>query len=250
MTYVLGINELYHDISAALIKDGEVLGVIEEERLNRVKHTPGLCWGGREPEMSVQWLMDTFGVKDSDIDAVAISYDMSGYLAIKTIVDAVVSNLRRMTLKNIIKQRIGSDDPAANVVYGNIVGYFFHRKKYLAELRRRFKRVYEIKHHLCHAASTFRMSGFDKANILVIDGLGEDHSTSLYIGEGNRISEPIRQYSQYQSLGMLYKTITFLLGFGYFGDGKLMGLSSYGEFDPKWESVLEVSRHDLSLIHI
>jgi len=104
--------------------------------------------------------------------------------------------------------------------------------------------VFELKHHLCHAASAFRMSGFEKANILVIDGLGEDHSTSLYIGDGNRISEPVRQYSQYQSLGMLYKTITFLLGFGYFGDGKLMGLSSYGEFDPKYENILEVSRHD------
>nr|HDM59104.1 hypothetical protein [Bacillota bacterium] len=244
MTYVLGINELYHDISAALIKDGEIVGVMEEERLNRVKHTPGLCWGGREPELSIQWLFDEFGVRDSDIDAVAVSYHMNSYLAIKTIVDAVVSNLRRMTLTNIIKQRIGSDDPAAKVVYGNIVGYFYNRKRFLAQLRRRFKRVFELKHHLCHAASAFRMSGFDKANILVIDGLGENHSTSLYIGEGNRISEPIRQYSQYQSLGMLYKTITFLLGFGYFGDGKLMGLSSYGEFDPKYENILEVSRHD------
>ena len=244
MTYVLGINELYHDISAALIKDGEVLGVIEEERLNRIKHTPGLCWGGKEPELSMQWLFDAFGVRDSDIDAVAISYHMNSYLAVKTIVDAVVANLRRMTLKNIIKQRIGSDDPAAKVVYGNIVGYFYNRKKFLAQLRRRFKRVFEIKHHLCHAASAFRMSGFDKANILVIDGLGEDHSTSLFIGDANTISKPIRQYSQYQSMGMLYKTITFLLGFGYFGDGKLMGLSSYGEFDPKYEGILEVSRHD------
>jgi len=248
----LGINELYHDISAVLVKDGEILGVIEEERLNRVKHTPGLCWGGREPELSIQWCLDTFGVKDSQIDAVAISYDMNGYLAIKTIVDAVISNLRRMTLRNIIKQRIGSNDPAAKVVYGNIVGYFHRRRRFLKELRRRFKRVIEVKHHLAHAASAFRMSGFDRANILVIDGLGEDHSTSLYIGEGNRISEPIRQYNQYQSLGMLYKTITFLLGFGYFGDGKLMGLSAYGEFDPKYESILEVSRHDyhINLEHI
>ena len=45
LMYILGINGGvrlgYKDISAALIKDGEVIGAVEEERLNRVKHSPG-----------------------------------------------------------------------------------------------------------------------------------------------------------------------------------------------------------------
>jgi len=238
--YVLGINELYHDCSAALIEDGRLVGVVEEERLDRVKHTPGLCWGGGPPDRSVRWCLDEFGLRDSDIDAVALSYEMSGYLAVKTIVDAVLANVRRLRVKDIVNQRIRSGDPAASVIYGNLVGYFGARRAYLRELEERFGRVVHVPHHLAHASSTFRMSGFDRANILVVDGLGEDNSTSLFYGDGDRIDGPFETYSQYQSLGMLYKTITFLLGFGYFGDGKTMGLSSYGRFRPEYADVLSV----------
>jgi len=239
--YVLGINELYHDCSAALVEDGRLVGVVEEERLDRVKHTPGLCWGGEPPDRSVRWCLDEFGLRDSDIDAVALSYQMNAYLALKTIVDAVLANVRRLRVKDIVNQRIRSGDPAASVVYGNLVGYFGARRAYLRRLEERFGRVVHVPHHLAHASSTFRMSGFDRANILVVDGLGEDNSTSLFLGEGDRIHGPFETYSQYQSLGMLYKTITFLLGFGYFGDGKTMGLSSYGRFRPEYADILSVT---------
>jgi len=244
MTYILGINELYHDISVVLLKDGKILGVVEEERLNRIKHTPGLCWGGKEPRHSLDWCLEKNNLKDEDIEHVAISYDMPPLLSIKTIVDAVLCNYRRMGIRGTINQRIGSGDPAAKVIYGNILGYFTKRKKFLKELRSRFGKVVEIKHHLCHASSAFRLSGFDKANILIIDGLGEDHSTSLFKGTGNYIEGPFRQYSQYQSLGMMYKSVTFMLGFGYFGDGKTMGLSAYGNWDDKYGNILNIKDRD------
>ncbi len=241
--YVLGINELYHDCSAALVEDGHLVGVVEEERLDRVKHTPGLCWGGGPPDLSVDWCLREFGVRDSDVAAVALSYEMNSYLALKTIVDAVLANMRRLKVADIISQRVRGGDPAASVVYGNIVGYFGRRQLYLKLLERRFGRVFHIPHHLAHAASAYRMSGYDEANVLVVDGLGEDHSTSLYHGTGREIRGPFENWSQYQSLGMLYKTITFLLGFGYFGDGKTMGLSSYGTERPGFGDIIEVSEH-------
>ncbi len=240
MPLVLGINELYHDGSAALVEDGRLLGVVEEERLDRIKHTPGLCWGGDAPHRSVDWCLREFGIRDRDVDAVALSYRMTGYLAVKTIVDAVLANARRMRVRDILNQRVRSGDPAASVVYGNLGGYFVGRRRYLRRLRARFGDIRHVPHHRAHAASTFRMSGFDRANILVIDGLGEDHSTSLYLGDGDRIEGPFRTYSQYQSLGMLYKTVTFLLGFGYFGDGKTMGLASYGRFRPELGDLVTV----------
>lgn len=36
--YILGVNSVYHESSACLLKDGQVLMAVEEERLNRVKH--------------------------------------------------------------------------------------------------------------------------------------------------------------------------------------------------------------------
>ena len=146
MTYILGINELYHDISVVLLKDGKILGVVEEERLNRIKHTPGLCWGGNEPRLSLDWCLENFGVKDEDIELVALSYDMPPYLSIKTIFDAVLCNYRRMGIRGTVNQRIGSKDPAAKVIYGNIIGYFTKRRKFLKELERRFGKVVKIKH--------------------------------------------------------------------------------------------------------
>jgi carbamoyltransferase len=236
---VLGVNELYHDCSAALVQDGRLVAVIEEERLDRVKHTPGLCWGGAAPERSMAWCLEALGVREHEIDAVALSYDMSGYLAVKTVVDAATANLRRGGV-DIIRRRLASGDHAANVLEGNLVGYFGQRRRWLRGLHQRFGRVVPVPHHLAHAASAYRMSGFDDANILVIDGLGEDHSTSLYHGQRGTITGPFRTWSQYQSLGMLYKTATFLLGFGYFGDGKTMGLASYADELPSLSDIVEV----------
>ena len=81
MTIVLGVNELWHHTSAAIIQDGEILGAIEEERLTNEKHQPGLCWGGVFPEKSIQWCLDYFGINDTDVDCFAVSFDMNGYLA-------------------------------------------------------------------------------------------------------------------------------------------------------------------------
>ena len=43
--YILGISGGvrlgYHDIGAALLKDGKLVAAVEEERINRIKHSPG-----------------------------------------------------------------------------------------------------------------------------------------------------------------------------------------------------------------
>jgi carbamoyltransferase len=38
--YILGINAYGHGAAAALIKDGEIRFTIEQERLDRIKHSP------------------------------------------------------------------------------------------------------------------------------------------------------------------------------------------------------------------
>ena len=77
MTYVLGINELLHDTSAVLIKDGKVLGAIEEERISKRKHALGLCLMGEPPELSINWCLDYFGISEKDVDCVALSFDVN-----------------------------------------------------------------------------------------------------------------------------------------------------------------------------
>ena len=36
--FILGISCYYHDSAACLIKDGEIISAIQEERISRIKH--------------------------------------------------------------------------------------------------------------------------------------------------------------------------------------------------------------------
>ena len=68
--YVLGINggvrPGYQDISSVLMKNGEVIAAVEEERLNRIKHT-----SGQLPVLSVYEVLDIAQINIEDVALVA-----------------------------------------------------------------------------------------------------------------------------------------------------------------------------------
>ena len=91
----------------------------------------------------------------------------------------------------------------------------------------RVPKFVEVNHHDAHAASFF-VSPFEEADVLVIDGYGDQSSTSVYSGLDNRLKQHW-QNEHLHSLGVLYSLTTRFLGFPVFGDeGKVMGLSAYG----------------------
>lgn len=84
-----------------------------------------------------------------------------------------------------------------------------------------------INHHLAHAAASFYASPFDQSAILVVDGRGSDKETqSLFVGRGNEISLVEKNTSI--GIGLLYASITRLIGFDILQEGKTMGLAPYG----------------------
>ena len=60
-----GFRQGYQDTSAVLIRDGKVVLACEEERLNRIKYSPG-----QVPEKSIQWILDEAKISIQDIDLV------------------------------------------------------------------------------------------------------------------------------------------------------------------------------------
>ncbi|MDP3012766.1 MAG: carbamoyltransferase N-terminal domain-containing protein, partial [Candidatus Subteraquimicrobiales bacterium] len=96
--------------------------------------------------------------------------------------------------------------------------------------------VLDIKHHLAHAASVFYTSGYKEAAILVVDGQGEDESTSIFYADYKCGITFLKSYNTSKSLGFLYSSISEFCGLGGFGAGKLMGLSAYGE--PVYKKIL------------
>lgn len=84
-----------------------------------------------------------------------------------------------------------------------------------------------MNHHLAHAAASYYATTFSEAAILVVDGRGSDKETqSLYVGRGNEIQ--LVEKSANIGIGLLYASVTQLVGFGLLQEGKTMGLAPYG----------------------
>lgn len=112
-------------------------------------------------------------------------------------------------------------------------------------------RIIYLDHHECHAANGFFLSPFEQADILTIDGHGEDETCFMGIGEGSRIER--RGSVPYpHSLGLFYGTFTDLLGFQPDVDEwKAMALSAFSEkpnaYDSKLRSLIKLTEFGFEL---
>ena len=205
---ILGLT---HPISwnnaACILVDGRLVAMVEEERLNRVKHAPRMA-----PKLAMSYCLEQTGVTLSDVDYVAIGFDRA--------VRAALANLRTPDLLSGLNQ-------AAQWLRE---GSKYEGHLPLAGYDR--DRVIFVNHHRAHAASSFWASGFPEANILSLDGSGGSESGLLGVGRGTQI-EVLRTISNHGSWGLTYELITEKLGFRrHSGEGKVMGLAAYSTPDP------------------
>src|SRR5215210_3241764 len=75
--YTLGINAVFHDSSACLVKDGEVVAAAEEERFTHVKHgkRPVPFSTYELPYHAIDYCLGEAGIDLVDVDHVAYSFD-------------------------------------------------------------------------------------------------------------------------------------------------------------------------------
>lgn len=214
---ILGINEFAHDVSSAIVFGKNNIFAVEEERLNRKKKCPGhIAARGEGPSKSYQWCLKEAGLSMEEIDFIALSWDISLFKWIKNHWDQA---------KNYSKMNV-NDNFSKTRMYLKIIHNLFERKKYLKE---NFygKKIISINHHLAHASCSYRLSNFDNALVIILDGAGEKVSTSVFLAEKNKI-KLVKNYPISQSLGNIYTKITRLLGLGNNGEGKTMALADYG----------------------
>ncbi|HET6892681.1 MAG TPA: carbamoyltransferase N-terminal domain-containing protein [Pyrinomonadaceae bacterium] len=72
--YILGINAYHGDAAAVIIKDGELIAAVEEERFNRIKHCAGF------PTVSIRYCLEAAGIRIEDVEHIGISRDPSAHL--------------------------------------------------------------------------------------------------------------------------------------------------------------------------
>lgn len=179
--------------AAALVVDGQVVGAVEEERLNGVKHygwhppgrpganlvnTPGLTLNDVLCRASVRWLLEPRGLTLADVDVVAINGLPHAYLGARECV--------------------------------------------------RVERYVYVPHHLAHAALAARTSPWTRCNVLTVDGRGEYETAAWFTyrdGELRRRAE--LPAGEGRSIGGAYETVTRVLGFGAHGQGQTMALAGF-----------------------
>ncbi|HEY9285114.1 MAG TPA: carbamoyltransferase C-terminal domain-containing protein [Pyrinomonadaceae bacterium] len=189
--YILGVNSGRHDAAAAIVKDGRIVVMLEQERLSRRKRA-----FGELPTGAVEACLNAAGITVDDLSAVAVGWD---------------ERLR----KSIAGCAFDEDE---------FVRWLLPIQQFP---RKRKPKIAYIPHHIAHAASSFGTSGFAESIVLVIDGNGETNSTTVGLVRESKL-HVLATWDITQSLGNFYGEAAEWAGFTIWDGGKLMGLASYG----------------------
>lgn len=209
--YILGINAYHADSSACLLKDGQLIAAVEEERIRRIKHWAGL------PIKAVEFCLDEAGITLDQVDHIAISKDPKARLLDKFL----YATKKPKILLSLM-------DRAKNARVVNDITTDLCSKLGLEKGKGCIPKVHFIEHHRTHNASSFFTAPFEEAALLSIDGMGDFTSTMLAHGRDTHI-QVLESVKYPHSLGYFYTAMTQYLGFPEFGDEyKVMGLASYG----------------------
>jgi len=208
--YILGINAYHGDAAAAIVKDGQLIAAVEEERFNRKKHCAGF------PALAISYCLEVAGISLDQVDHIGISRDPSAHLHKKIL----FSLTKLASLSGLIAARL------ANAARIRDLRQDLTRALGVAASEK--VKFHNVEHHKAHMASCFFVSPFERAAILSIDGFGDFISTMWGLGQGNSI-DVLGQVEYPHSAGAVYTATSQYLGFIKYGDeGKVMGLAPYG----------------------
>ena len=227
---LVGISAYYHDSAAALIRDGEIIAAAQEERFSRKKHD------ARFPGKALAYCLREGGITLPDVDAI-VFYDkpllkfgrlIETYLACaprgrRSFVAAMPVWLKeKLYLKSLLRKELAATT---------------------ATPIRELPPLRFALHNQSHAASAFFPSPYQRAGVLCLDGVGEWATTSVWLGDGNRLT-PQWEIAFPHSLGLLYSAFTYYTGFKVnSGEYKVMGLAPYGE--PRYVDLIRDQLLDL-----
>ncbi|MGI8557597.1 MAG: carbamoyltransferase family protein [Solirubrobacteraceae bacterium] len=212
--HILGLTTM-GNAAATLIRDGEVIAAVEEERFSRIKQHDGF------PFEAVRYCLAEGGIEIADVEHIGLYWKpwVLRHKAIQALRSGLISS-------DMFRARI---DRGVDQVGASYVGML----RYPRLIREHFGpsqfRFHFLDHHLCHAASAFYVSPFEAASILTYDGTGEATTTMLAVADARGI-RPLKRIKLPHSLGQFYSAVTNFLGFDMIAgdEWKVMGLAAYG----------------------
>jgi carbamoyltransferase len=205
--YILGLSCFYHDAAACLLRDGVPIAAASEQAFTRVKHDPDF------PIRAIRWALSEAGIGPEDIDLVAF-YD-------KPLVK----------FERMLRSHLATFPKSFPQFVKGMPGWFATKLRLDKLLTRELGYSGAIvygQHHRSHAASAFYASGWDEATLLTVDGVGEWSTATWGVGRDRRL-EILGEIRFPHSLGLLYSSFTYYLGFKVnSAEYKVMGLAPYG----------------------
>jgi len=208
---ILGLSCFYHDSSACVIIDGKIIAAGAEERFSRKKHDNDF------PKLAIDYCLKEAGLAINELDTI-VFYEKPIW-----------------KFERIIHQHLGHFPRSYQAFMDTSSSWINQKlniKKILKNKLHYHGQITFLPHHLSHSASAYYLSPFQKATIVTIDGVGEWTTTTIGVGQKDKIK--VDQEIKFpHSLGLLYSTLTAYLGFRVNNDEyKVMGLAAYGDPEP------------------
>jgi len=227
-TYVLGLNAYDHDVSACLLRDGEIAVAIAKERITRQKHASGFY------KEVVDYCLKVEGLSLDEVD-----------LVVRNCYVLPVPEMEARLAHQFLPFYLDGDERAVAKAHPLFL--------------KQSPKVATLSHHLAHAYSAFAPSPFEEGVVMVVDGVGSmrsdvmetdialdgvsplaRESESYYRFKGSKLEtlkkhwlDPPRSFLSQdffnmEGLGAAYSRASTYV----FGDwnkcGELMGLAPYG----------------------
>ena len=210
---VLGVSYGYHDASASVVVDGEVVAAAAEERFTRQKHDANF------PTYAIDYCLKEAGLTTLDLDQAVFHEDPHAkFSRVLCSAMAAYPDTRREFVESM-KAWLGRKLWAVNSIS--------------ARLDLPPEKITYLGHHFSHAVQAFMGSGFAEAGILVVDAVGDWACSALYRGawrDGRPEVVRLLEVGFPNSLGLFYSAVTAYLGFSpNDSEASTMALSAFGE---------------------
>ena len=222
MKSILGISAFYHDSAAALIIDGKIIAAAQEERFSRKKHD------SRYPFHAIEYVLNESKLNLNEIDHIV--FFEKPFLKFERLLETYMAFAPKgfksfsFSMPLWLREKLFQKK------------FLFDKLKQHDDNFNDITKINFSEHHYSHAASAFFPSPFKDAVILTLDGVGEWATTTVAIGNENKL-EIIKEIHFPHSLGLLYSAFTYYTGFKVnSGEYKLMGLAPYGK--PKFKKLI------------
>ena len=209
---ILGINYGAHDTSAAIGINGLIVSACEQERFDGNKHSRQF------PLDAINECLKIANIKLDEVSEIALTADHAELV------------------KKFYLQRAIKEFSTVNFLINDIekIKFFVNFKDIVRKKLNFKKKITSFRHHLCHVASAYYPSGFDKTLILSNDGMGEFETGLVCSGNKGKIKILEKGPEYPNSLGLIYSAITYFLGWKHHCDeGIVMGLAPLGNYNNK-----------------